>query len=299
MPKFVVQPQDHCRQTALFLWWFNPGISIVVILVLFYCLFPPLLTAAHHSLQSQLRELVDGKKHKPSDESAKTSSTRSDKDMKAIPTATESESEDARRDATSSDADAVIVDSPSSNNQRTEAVSASQRKDNADTSSTSSPKTAPDHIRQLSHIFVQHTLLTFVIQPLLIFLGCLFVNNANFCDRHGNSRYPSGLWNMLWVLLPGYLLWGWSVVAAWGETASAVMGWHDREKPADMSYLQVVLMFVVLPVPMVLILLVGLVYSGLVELVAKGIERRDRNAAGKQKHEGKTGDAVEGDKKNL
>jgi hypothetical protein len=257
----------------MFLSFFNPLISIMVIILIFYCAVPVICFSLHESLQGQLRVMTEGHTatKSPGNATKMTEQTDSDTSRPLQKTHTIScKDQESTLNASTNEADAVIIEKPSI--------------DKAVVGSHAAPEeassTSPDRMRELSQIFVQHTLLTFVLQPFLIFLGCLLVNNAIFCEPRSRYTYPGGLWHMLWVLLPGYTLWACSVVFAWGDTAAAVLGWDTDKKKNN---LQVGLMLVVLPVPLLFGLFCALVYSGLVEMVFQGMKRRGRKVAGDQK----------------
>jgi hypothetical protein len=257
----------------MFLSFFNPLISIMVIILIFYCAVPVICTSLHQSLQGQLQVMTEG--HTTTKSPGNATKTTEQTDSVTSRPLQESHSiscktQESTSNASTNEADAVIVEKPFIDNTIVGSHAAPEEASSA----------SPDRIRELSQIFVQHTLLTFVLQPFLIFLGCLLVNNAIFCEPRSRFTYPGGLWYMFWVLLPGYTLWACSVVFAWGETAAAVLGWETDKKKNN---LQVGLMLFVLPVPMLFGLFCALVYSGLVELVFQGMKRRARKVAGDQK----------------
>jgi hypothetical protein len=246
--------------------FFNPLISIFVIVFIIYCITPIICTSLHQSLQSQLRVITEGHTEMKSLGNAKTVAEQTESDTSQPVRATSGRDQESSSNASSNEADAVIVEKPSVD----KAIATVQ----TDLNEASDP--TPDRLRELSRIFVQHTLLTFVLQPLLIFLGCLLVNNVVFCEPRSRFRYPGGLWHMLWVLLPGYTLWACSVIFSWGETAAAVMGWGTDKKKNN---LQVGLMLVFLPIPLFVGLFCALVYSASVELVFQSMKRRARSIA--------------------
>ena len=304
-----IHPPDRCRQTAMFLWWFNPGISIVVIVFLFYLIIPVLLYGAHQTLDDRFQVVTGRKKKDDADKGAgekdqasaasragaadePDSSSGTVDDSKTGATGmgpVETEPRYAKDETSSHDGDAVIVDAPSSGTQTGDNAPGSIKVPVINTMT-------PEQIHKISEIFVRQTLLIFVVQPFLIFVGCLFVNNVTFCDGRIHNRSLQELWYMLWVLLPGYLSWGIWLVGSWGRTATVVMGWDEGKKKGDLSALQMVLVCVVLPLPAAIVGLgVGL-HDGLIYLVEAGMNRRTKSAGSQG---AKSGDHAEKEKKDL
>ena len=292
------QPISHCIEAALFLSWLNPSIAIGLVPIIFI-LFGTLVCLVGDFFAKPLQELVrsaDSRirrdKEEPeaaaaavadSSSNCRRSSMRSGRGRGG-----EAVNDDAFSDAADdagSDAETMVEGSPSRGRLAKEEAERLLETDPASEEPVveePKPRSAisamtSEEIRSLSHIFMQNSLFTFALQPLVVFLLCLMVNNANFCTIY-YARYPEDLLYMLWVIVPGYLTWSGFVVLVWGGALAVILGREkERDEGAVVTRVQALLAFVVQPVLMLLSVFgTFLYYQGVERLYQYGVGVMER-----------------------
>lgn len=146
----------------------------------------------------------------------------------------------------------------------------------------------PARTRELSYIFMNSTIFTFLIVPSIFSIACLLINNQNFCNNDSPATYPDDLLYMLWITVPGYLIWSYFVVVTWGRLLAMVLGRdNEKEEGAALTKVQLLLAFAVQPALMFTLALMGGLYlvglkrlyvaaAGAVEKVMVRNQQRDR-----------------------
>ena len=156
----------------------------------------------------------------------------------------------------------------------------------------------PDEMRYVAGLFVMHTACIFLLYPLICFILCLLVNNTVFCERPSQAVYPDDLAYMLWILVPGYLMWNWLVVAVWADVLAVVLGKEKEKGDGDVySLLQRQIAFCIQPALMLLFWGGAWIYRVVVISVEGGMIRAVESVMHRSQGDKLPGGGVKADKK--